>query len=85
MDSVEKSDDEFIAIRPEWTTVDRILASRYADNLTTNSMTWVLTIFTLYGELFVLKSKNTYTISLIYVMTYVASDFISWHSSFFIW
>ncbi|CAN6214832.1 unnamed protein product [Urochloa humidicola] len=28
MDSMEKSDDEFIAIRPEWTTVDRILASR---------------------------------------------------------
>ena len=30
MDSVEKSDDDFIAIRPEWTTVDRILSSRYA-------------------------------------------------------
>ncbi|KAG2604632.1 hypothetical protein PVAP13_4NG114681 [Panicum virgatum] len=28
MDSVEKSDDDFIAIRPEWTTVDRILSSR---------------------------------------------------------
>nr|CAB3469615.1 unnamed protein product [Digitaria exilis] len=28
IDSMEKSDDEFIAIRPDWTTVDRILASR---------------------------------------------------------
>ncbi|KAG2609908.1 hypothetical protein PVAP13_4KG075700 [Panicum virgatum] len=28
MDSVEKSADDFIAIRPEWTTVDRILSSR---------------------------------------------------------
>ncbi|WVZ82247.1 hypothetical protein U9M48_029533 [Paspalum notatum var. saurae] len=28
MDSMEKSDDDFAAIRPEWTTVDRILSSR---------------------------------------------------------
>ncbi|KAL6606072.1 hypothetical protein ACP70R_041725 [Stipagrostis hirtigluma subsp. patula] len=28
MDSVDRSDDECAAIRPEWTTVDRILASR---------------------------------------------------------
>ncbi|XP_062228270.1 CHD3-type chromatin-remodeling factor PICKLE-like [Phragmites australis] len=28
LDSMDKSDDEFAAIRPEWTTVDRILASR---------------------------------------------------------
>ena len=29
MDSVNNSEDEWIAIRPEWTTVDRVLASRY--------------------------------------------------------
>ena len=29
MDSLTKSDDEWIAIRPEWTTADRIIASRF--------------------------------------------------------
>ncbi|XP_072989353.1 CHD3-type chromatin-remodeling factor PICKLE isoform X2 [Typha latifolia] len=28
MDSLDKSDDDWVAIRPEWTTVDRIIASR---------------------------------------------------------
>nr|CAD1825673.1 unnamed protein product [Ananas comosus var. bracteatus] len=30
MDSMDKSDDDWVAIRPEWTTVDRIIASRKA-------------------------------------------------------
>lgn len=30
MESVDTLDDEFIAIRPEWTTVDRIIARRFA-------------------------------------------------------
>lgn len=29
MDSVNNSEDEWVAIRPEWTTVDRVLASRF--------------------------------------------------------
>lgn len=29
MDSLNNSEDEWIAIRPEWTTVDRLLASRF--------------------------------------------------------
>lgn len=28
MDSMDKSDDDWVAIRPEWTTVDRIISSR---------------------------------------------------------
>lgn len=29
MASVNTSDEDFVAIRPEWTTVDRIIASRF--------------------------------------------------------
>jgi len=29
MASINTSDDDFVAIRPEWTTVDRILSCRY--------------------------------------------------------
>ncbi|XP_077222222.1 chromatin remodeling factor CHD3 (PICKLE) isoform X2 [Tasmannia lanceolata] len=32
MDFVNNSEDEWVAIRPEWTTVDRILASRKSDD-----------------------------------------------------
>lgn len=28
METLNKSDDDWVAIRPEWTTVDRVLASR---------------------------------------------------------
>lgn len=29
MDGMDNSEDDWIAIRPEWTTVDRIIASRF--------------------------------------------------------
>lgn len=29
MESMDNSEDDWVAIRPEWTTVDRILASRF--------------------------------------------------------
>lgn len=31
LESTSNNDDDFVAIRPEWTTVDRILAHRFSD------------------------------------------------------
>lgn len=33
MESTNNSEDDFLAIRPEWTTVDRILACRSSDGM----------------------------------------------------
>lgn len=46
MDSTDKSDDDYSAIRPEWTTVDRILATRYGYNEQSYAR---LDLFTLYS------------------------------------